>query len=93
MKDTDKHELTEKLKVIETKIYDLKIDLKGVESKLNNAYRYEEELIERQSSARKKTNELQVEFFKMSGEISELYDKMKYIFDLFTGNHYHHIKE
>lgn len=83
-----KHELTEKLKVLETEIYDAKCDLKAINSKLEIAYQYEDELVQRQVAAKKKTEELRKEFFKKGGEISEMYNKMKNIFDVFTGNFY-----
>ena len=59
----NKHELTEKLKVIETEIYNDKIDLRGINSKLEIAYKYEEELIERMNYAKKQTEELRKQFF------------------------------
>ena len=85
------YELTEKLKVIETDIYEARIYLKSINSKLEISYQYETELLERLSSARIKTKELQNEFYKKSGEISQKYDKMKLIFEVFTGNIYNHI--
>ena len=84
----DKHELTEKLKVLETEIHEAKIDLKSIKQKLEIAYKYEEELRQRQSFAKEKTDELKTDFFKKSGEISDMYKKMKDIFDVFTGNFY-----
>lgn len=89
MKD-DKHELTEKLKLIEVKIYESKIDLNSISLKLDSAYKYEDELIERQIAAKENTIKLRNEFFKKAGEISEMYDKMKNIIDVFTGNFYNH---
>ena len=86
----NKHELTEKLKVIETEIYNDKIDLRGINSKLEIAYKYEEELIERMNYAKKQTEELRKQFFIKASEISSKYDKMKGIFDVFTGNFYKH---
>lgn len=90
MKEDNKHELTEKLKVIETEIHDKRIDLRGIGYKLDAAYKYEDELIQRLESARKKTLELREDFFKKYGEVSELYDKMKNVCDIFTGNFYRH---
>lgn len=84
----DKHKLTEKLKVIETQIHDEKTDLKGITSKLDIAYAYEEELYKRQISAKQKTDDLRNEHFKKMGEINQLYKNMKDIFDVFTGNFY-----
>jgi len=83
-----KHELTERLKVLETEIYEAKLDLKTINSKLDIAYSYEDELVQRQIAAKKKTEELRKEFFKKAGEVSEMYTKMKNIFDVFTGNFY-----
>lgn len=90
MEKDNKHELTEKLKVIETDIHDKRVDLRGIGYKLDTAYKYEDELLQRLEAARKRTRELREDFFKKSGEISEQYDKMKHIFDIFTGNFYHH---
>lgn len=81
-----KHELTEKLKVFETEIYDESIDLKGIINKLEVAYAYEEELAQRMVAARLKTNRLQEEVFVKSGKITELHKKMKDVFNIFTGN-------
>lgn len=85
-----KHELTENLKVVETEIYNDKIDLRAINSKLESAYKYEEELIERMNYAKKQTEELRKQFFIKASEISIKYDKMKAIFDVFTGNFYKH---
>lgn len=90
MKNNKKHELTEKLKVLETLIHDARIDLQGINSKLDCAYSYEDELSQRQVSAKKKTEELRKEFYIKSSEISRLYEKMRDIFDIFTGNYYRH---
>ena len=85
-----KHELTEHLKLVENQIYAVTIDLKGIVAKLDTAYLYEEELIQRLNNARVKTNELQNEFFKGSSEIVRLHGKMKDIFDIFTANFSRH---
>ena len=85
-----KHELTEKLKVIETEIYDAKIDLNSINSKLENAYKYEDELLQRLNFARSQTEKLRNDFLKKSTEISQKYEKMKQVFDIFTGNFYKH---
>jgi hypothetical protein len=84
------HELTEKLKVIETEIHDNKIDLNSISAKLDIAYKYEDDLIQRLQSARENTTKLRNDFFKTAGEISEQYDKIKNIVDIFTGNFYNH---
>lgn len=83
-----KHQLTESLKVIETQIHNDKIDLKGISSKLNIAYTYEQELNERMIYAKNHTEELRKEFFVKAGSISAKYGKMKEIFDVYTGNFY-----
>lgn len=90
MEMENKNELTEKLKVIENEIYNDKIDLRGINSKLEIAYKYEEELIERMNYAKKQTDELRKQFFIKACEISTKYYKMKNIFDVFTGNFYKH---
>jgi len=82
------HELTEKLKVLENEVYDAKEDLRTISSKLDMAYSYEHELVQRQVAAKEKTEKLRQEFFKKTGEISTLYKKMKAILDIFTGNFY-----
>ena len=84
----DKHKLTEQLKVLETEIHDAKIDLRSINSKLEMANKYEDELLQRLEFARKKSEELRTQFFIKSGEISEKYNRMKGIFDVFTGNFY-----
>ena len=84
----EEHELTEKLKALEREIYNAKIDLKGINSKLEIAYSYEDELVSRQNFAKAKTEEMRKEFFIKSSEITKMYDKMKNIFDVFTGNFY-----
>lgn len=85
-----KHELTEQLKQVETEIYDAKIDLRGIQAKLEMAYRYEEELNQRMANAKTKTEELRLQFFQKASALSNLYEKMKNIFDVFTGNFYKH---
>ena len=86
----NKHELTEQLKVIENEIYNDKIDLRGITRKLESAQQYEEDLIKRQEFARKQTAELRNEFFQKCTSISQKYDKIKNIVDVFTGNFYNH---
>lgn len=84
------HELTEELKVIETEIYNEKIDLRSIARKLEIAQQYEDELINRQQFARKQTEQLRNEFFQKCTSISTKYDKIKNIVDVFTGNFYNH---
>jgi len=90
IKMENKHELTEKLKLIETEIHNDRIDLRGISSKLEIAYKYEEELIERMNYAKARTEKLRQDYFIKTGEISSKYEKMKNIFDVFTGNFYKH---
>lgn len=80
--------LTEKLKVLENQVSDTEMDLRSINLKLETAYQYEEDLAIRQAAAKKKTDELRIEFFKKSGKIGELYQDMKNILDVFTGNFY-----
>lgn len=84
----NKHKLTEELKVLETEIHHGKLDLKTIQEKLDIAYKYEEDLLSRLQTARKKTSELQNEYFLKTGEINQTFNKMKSIFDIFTGNFY-----
>lgn len=84
----DKHELTEKLKVVEKQIYNHKTELRAINAKLENAYKYEDELLQRLNFARKETAEFRNQFFAKSTEISQQYEKMKNIFDVFTMNYY-----
>lgn len=91
MEDNKNQELTEKLKVIECFIHNHRIDLNTIQLKLNAAYQYETNLLERLETARNKTKELQEQFYTKSGEISQLYDQMKAIFDVWTGNFYTHL--
>jgi len=84
----DKHELTEKLKVLEVEIHNDKIDLKSINSKLEMAYNYEDELAQRAVAAKKQTMELRTQFFIKSSEIARKYNTMKGIFDVWTGNFY-----
>lgn len=88
----NKHELTEKLKAIETEIHDLKIDLAGVNNKLAIAYQYEDDLNKRMVTAKEKTKALQIDFFRKAGEISVKYNEIKDIVDVFTGNFYKNIQ-
>lgn len=89
MKENE-HELTEKLKLVETEIYNDKIDLQEINGKLEIAYQYEDSLNERIVLAKKQTETLRKDFFIKSGELSQKYEKMKTIFDVFTGNFYKH---
>lgn len=86
----NKHEMTEKLKVIETEIYNDKIDLRSINSKLETSYKYQDELLQRMEWAKKQTEDLRQQYFQKSTEISKKFDKMKDIMDVFTGNFYKH---
>ena len=83
-----KHELTEKLKVIETEIHEAKLDLRAINSKLEISMQYEDDLRTRQITANEKTKQYRGEFFKKSSEISDKYRKMANIFEMHTGNFY-----
>ena len=50
----NKYELTEKIKLLETEIYNAKIDLKSLNRKLECCYEYEEDLVKRQQAAKQK---------------------------------------
>ena len=81
----NKHELTEKLKVIETEIYNDKVDLNSINVKLENAYKYEEELLKRLDFARKQTEDLRNQFFIKSTSIIKKFNQMKSDLDIWTG--------
>jgi predicted nucleic acid-binding Zn-ribbon protein len=82
----NKHELTEKLKVVELEINNLKSDLRSISYKLEIANKYEDDLNIRMHEAKVKTAALRIEFFEMSSKISEKFNVMKSIFNVFTGN-------
>lgn len=86
----NKHEMTEKLKVIETEIYNDKIDLRSINSKLEASYKYQDELLQRMEWAKKQTEDFRLQYFQKATEISQKFDKMKDIMDVFTGNFYRH---
>lgn len=88
-----KNELTEELKLIEDEIHNKRIDVSTITSKLEIAQKYETELLERLVFARKKTDILRKDFFIESGKISAMYDKMKDIFDVWTGNFHKHFSD
>jgi len=90
MSQSEKHTLTDKLKLIETQIHEKRIDMKATSSKLQIAYDYEDELVVRMSAARARTEAIKKDLFAHSSELSKMYDKMKDIFDVFTGNFYKH---
>lgn len=75
--------MNDKLKDIQNLIQVMKVELAGISSKLEISYQYEEELRSRMNQATHKTKDLQVQFFQKSSEITELYGKMKEIFDEF----------
>ena len=85
----DKHNaMTEKLKVLETEAYNAKVELGMIDLKLQSSYAYEEELVRRQVDTKKKTEELRQQHMIKANEIREIYDKMKSVMDVFTGNFY-----
>lgn len=88
----DANKVTEVLKELEVQAYDLKTDFNSLKYKLEIAYKYEEELLVRLESARKKTKEIQINLFDTSNKISDVFQKMKNQLDIFTGNFYNNIK-
>lgn len=88
----DANKVTEVLKELEVHAYDLKTDFNSLKYKLEIAYKYEEELLVRLESARKKTKEIQINLFDTSNKISDVFQKMKNQLDIFTGNFYNNIK-
>ena len=83
-----KHKLTENLKALETEVYNKKIDLNSLMSKLESSYKYEDELLQRLEFAKKQTKILREECFKTSTSISNDFEKIKDILDIFTSNFY-----
>ncbi len=88
----NKHELTEKLKVLETEIHELRLDLKTTSRKLKSSQDYETDLIQRQVKAREKTELYQKDFFIKSNEILEVHKKMKELMEVYTGHFYTQIE-
>jgi len=88
----NKHELTEKLKILETDIYDSKIELKAINDKIEYSQQYEDELIQRLRLSQNKNTKLKEEFFKKSSEITIHYNKMTDIFNIFTANFYRNVE-
>jgi len=88
----DIHILTEELKNVEVQIHSNKLELKHINSKLNIAYQYEDDLNKRLVLAKNNTESLRVEFFQQANVVTKLYDNMKKIFDLHTGNFFNPIK-
>lgn len=85
---SDAHQMTDKLKKLETVIHDKKVDLNAINIKLQSAYDYEEELIARMKWAKENTEKLRLEFTQKAQSISKDYTSMKNIMDVFTGNFY-----
>ena len=83
-----KYALTEKLKVIEKEIYQAKIDLNAINKKLEYAYQYETDLLQRLESARKQTATFRNEVFQKHTEISKNFDLMAKELEIYTGNFY-----
>lgn len=87
----EKSEITEILKVAENQVYEMQVDLKSIESKLRSAYKYEDELVQRQIAAKQKTEALRNEFFGKANQINEKFGEMKNSLDIWTGNFYRNI--
>ncbi len=90
MEQDKKNTLTEKLKVLETEVKDKKAESKMIQVKLNISYEYETELLERLEKCKQNRMALTLESNKKNKEILELFDKMKKVLDVFTGNFYNH---
>lgn len=84
----DKSKLTEDLKVLETEVYNLKIDQKSIQAKLKISYDYETNLLERLEKCRKDRILLIDELNEKQKTISAVFKKMKSILNIFTGNFY-----
>ena len=82
------NKLTDDLKELETEVYKLRSNLKGINDRLNISYKYEAELAERMVAAKKQTEEIRQEFFLKTQEITGKYNEMKKIVGVFTGNFY-----
>lgn len=60
-------------------------------SKLEIAYQYETELLQRLEKARQNTKALQSNLFSICNQITQRFDKMKNILDVFTGNFFNNL--
>jgi hypothetical protein len=87
-----KHKLTEELKVIELQVEQERIELANLSRKLDASYKYEDELLVRLASAREATKETRVRFFQTANSISEKYESMKKIVDVFMGEFLYNIQ-
>ena len=88
-----KHELTEKLKVIENEVYDKRVELNSIRMKLQGSIDYEIELDRRKQEQIKKTEQLRKDFFIKANEVTELYKDMKSIMEIYTGNFFRPVGE
>ena len=80
------HSITETVKALEVQANEQKIELRGTISKLQYAYVYETELLERLATARKNTKELQKQVHNISVDIQNTFSEMGKEVELFTGN-------
>ncbi len=90
MKEPQK--LTEELKVTELEVDGKKSELNTISTKLNIAYQYEEDLLQRLEAARKDTVELRMDFVKKTQEINECFVHMKRCLEIYTGNEWFQLK-
>lgn len=90
MEQGKKNKLTEDLKVLETEVNDKKAESRMIQSRLNISYEYETDLLQRLEKCKQNRLELIVESQKKNKEISEVFDKMKNILNVFTSNFYRH---
>ena len=91
MDEIKKHNLTEDLKVTECEIHELRADIRSIQSKLNESYKYETELFQRLTTAREKTSLLHQQLLEKTGQVSQHYERMKGFLDVFTGNFFKHL--
>lgn len=84
----EKERLTDRLKLKETELDELRVELNQNSSLLNIAYQYEDDLLERLKAARLKTENLRNGHTEIRVKINEKLGEMKGIMDVFTGNFY-----
>ena len=87
MKESDKN-LVDELKDKESELNQMMIDLRSLKSKVEIAYQYEDDLLQRLQSARNNTKGMQKSLFEKSGDITAKLSEMKKIMDIWTGNFY-----
>ena len=81
-----KEKITEELRILEVEVDDAKSDLETINGKLERAYQYEDDLIQRHEFAKQNTKQLRQDYFQKSSEITQLFNEMKKQLDVWTGN-------